>query len=118
MGSFNVACSISNISLQCGDEAVYIPLEVNEFPYGIGDGNHMLIYPHCFYSPVALPLIGEYDDYGRLDLVEDDNLKLVKEHFKIESNDDIFDFDVKVFTSGMFVHKKIMKTILVKRKIP
>ena len=106
MGSFNVACSVSNLSLNCGDEVVYIPLEINEYPNGIGDGNHTLIYQHCFYSPVTLPLFGTYDDYGRLDLVEDANLKLVKKHFNIESNDDIFG-DVKAFTSGMFVHRKV-----------
>ena len=107
MGSYNVACSVSNLSLNCGDPAVFIPLEVNEYPNSIGDGNHSLIYSHCFYSPVTLPLFGEYDDYGRLALTEDANLLLVKEHFKIENIDDIFDFKVEAFKSGMFVHRKV-----------
>lgn len=111
MGSFNVACSISNLSLNCGDPAVYIPLEVHEYPGGIGDGDHTLIYPHCFYSPVTLPLFGKYDDYGRLDLEEDDNLNLVIDFFKISDKDDIFNFKVKEFKSGMFIHRKIFDVL-------
>ncbi|MCK5017601.1 MAG: hypothetical protein KAS32_11085 [Candidatus Peribacteraceae bacterium] len=108
MGSFNVTCSVSNVSLDCGDPAVYIPLEVSKHPYKIGDSNHMLIYPYCFYSPITLPLFGEYDDYGRLAIEEDENSDLVKSKFDIQRWDEMFD---GMFPSGMFVHRDVFDAL-------
>ena len=50
MGSFNIVCSVSNISISSGDPIVFIPLEVAKYPYKVGDGNHTLISSHCFYA--------------------------------------------------------------------
>ena len=111
MGSFNVACSVSNISLGCGDPAVYIPLEVSKYPYKIGDTNNMLIYTHCFYSPMTLPLFGEYNDYGVLDIEEDENSKLVKEKFEIKDWDEMFS---EKTPSGMFIHRAVYDVLFSK----
>jgi len=76
MGSYNVACSVSNISIRSGDPVAFIPLEVAKYPYKIGDGNHTLIYSNCFYAPATLPIFGEYDDYGGVEnIIRDKNLQ-------------------------------------------
>lgn len=117
MGSFNVACSISSISIGCGDDVAYIPLEVSRYPYKIGDGNNFLIYPYCFYSPVTLPIFGSYDDYGGVeDIKRDANVELIEAYFD-EKTEDICGFrsgNVKPVCSGMFIHREIFDTLVKK----
>lgn len=59
MGCFNVVCSISNIPIHCGQDAVII--------YVAKDTG----YDHS-YQPISFPLFGEYDDYGELEEIEED----------------------------------------------
>lgn len=117
MGSFNVVCSISSISIDCGDDVVYIPLEVSKYPYKIGDGNSTLIYLYCFYSPVTLPVFGSYDDYGRIgDIKRDANIEVTEAHFdeKIEDVCGMYDREVRPVSSGMFIHREIFDTLVEK----
>ncbi|KKN06306.1 hypothetical protein LCGC14_1078610 [marine sediment metagenome] len=119
MGSFNVACSISNVSIGAGDPVAYIPLEKARYRYHIGDGNDMLIYTHCFYAPVTLPIFGEYDDYGRVENIEKNrNTEIIEEFFGIPI-DKVISIKEKgpavgTISSGMFVHRKIYD-IMVKK---
>ena len=109
MGSFNIVCSVSNISISSGDPIVFIPLEVAKYPYKVGDGNHTLISSHCFYAPVTMPIFGEYDDYGGIEnIIRDENLEIIEAYFKktFKSVDGVNNFG-KVVSSGMFVHRKI-----------
>ncbi len=106
MGSFNVACSVSRISIGCGDPVVYIPLATAEYHNKIGDGNNLLIYSHCQYQPVSMPIFGEYDDYGRVgNIRETEVTKRLEEFFKMNI-DDIIGIDLmpRPISSGMFVH--------------
>lgn len=124
MGSFNVACSVSNISICAGDPIAFIPLEVAKFPYKIGDGNHMLIYNHCFYAPATLPIFGTYDDYGGLENIENDtNLGIIEKYFGVsfdspryydKSNKGIRGIEnfKSPITSGMFIHREIFNTMI------
>lgn len=122
MGSFNVACSVSNISIGAGDPVAYIPLEVARYPYHIGDGNDMLIYTHCFYAPVTLPIFGEYDDYGGVENIEiNRNTEIVEEHFGIHIGK-VIDTKRKgpavgTISAGMFVHRKIYDVMVKKCSI-
>lgn len=117
MGSFNVACSVSSISIGYGDSIAYIPLEVSKHPDKIGDGNNSLIYSHCFYSPVTLPIFGTYDDYGRIeDIKRNTNVDVIETHFgeKIESVCNSQEHDVRPVSSGMFIHREIFDTLVEK----
>lgn len=78
MGSFNVACGISNISIGAGDKALIMPL-INQGVYDNTKGfnyNYLpipkanLIYTHCLFKPLALPIVGKYNDYGTLEDIE------------------------------------------------
>jgi len=109
MGSYNIACSISKVSIGGGTDIVYIPLEIAKYPYKIGDGNNTLIYPWCFYSPVILPIFGKYDDYGGIeDIIRDKNVEYIENYFETDIQSIInIDTKVKPISSGMFVHRKI-----------
>ena len=114
MGSFNVACSFSNISIDDGDPVVYFALEPYKYGNKIGDGNNTLIYPHCIYVPVTMPIFGLYDDYGRIGYIEKTKAVEITESF--------FDMDIKNIcslekmpkpcSSGMFVHRHIFDHFL------
>jgi hypothetical protein len=114
MGSFNVACSVSNISICSGDPVAFIPLEMAKYPYKIGDGNHMLIYSTCFYAPATMPMFGKYDDYGGVeDIIRDKNLGIIEKFFgktikRIRNASEIG----KPISSGMFVHKEIFDCMI------
>lgn len=114
MGSYNVACSISKISIGYGTNIVYIPLEVNRFSYEIGDGNNSLIHPWCFYSPVTLPIFGQYDDYGGIEnIIRDENVEYIENFFKckIEKISDV-ERQPSPIKSGMFIHREIYDAMI------
>lgn len=86
MGSFNVACSISNLSIDCGVETVYLPIfpsRYNKVDMGVGVQS-MLTYPYCYFSPLTFPIKGEYNDYGNVEeLQKDVNTEHIEEFFGI-----------------------------------
>ncbi len=109
MGSFDVACSVSRITINCGDPVAYFPLEVAKYPYEIEAHNNTLIYPWCYYIPLTLPIFGSYDDYGRIGYIKrDENVKTIERYFKCSIDDIADNCRVGKFSSiGMFVHKEI-----------
>lgn len=119
MGSFNVTCSISHISIGSGDPIVYIPLEESKFPTAkIGDNNLYLLYCHAFYSPACFPLKGEYDDYGGVEHIEkDEALQFAEDWYKLpidtiwETRDNIQGHP-KNITAGMFIHREVYEMLL------
>jgi len=89
MGCFNVCCSISNLSIDAGDKIVFIPLIPNNY-----EGENLvgtqsnLIYANCYFNPFSLPIIGQYDDYGSVELIEkNENTKVVGNMFNISIED-------------------------------
>lgn len=131
MGSFNVVCSISGLSIHCGDEVIYFPLEKTKYPsHIIGDSNNSLIYPWCIYSPITLPIYGDYGDYGTIDIDRKDpsclehvNFLENKTGYKIENIIEVCHYDndymkkpvcaredgldLKTVGSGMFILREI-----------
>jgi len=72
MGSWSVSCGISNIAITRGHNCVLLPLKKNK------GGEYRE------YQPATLPIFGEYNDYGGIEnIIEDDNTKLIEEHFGI-----------------------------------
>lgn len=122
MGSFNVACSISNISIDVGDPVVFIPLEVSDFPEKIGSRNIYLIYSRCFYFPAAFPIKGFYDDYGGIEHIEMDEAMLFNLNWynlnpsnpkEVNQLWDCREYDdIENITSGMFIHQEIYDLLI------
>ena len=74
MGSFSVYCGISNITISSGQECVLLPIKKIEFQESSD------FYQE--YLPLTLPIFGNYDDYGGIeDIIEDDNTRLIEQHF-------------------------------------
>jgi hypothetical protein len=90
MGCFNVAGTMSNLSIDSGDKVIFIPLVQNRYcedgmmPIGaetmfVGDNGASI-----FYSPFCLPIVGEYNDYGSVEnIVRDANVEYLEDYFGI-----------------------------------
>ena len=96
MGCFNVACSVSNLSIHSGDRVVFIPLipkhwNIRRYPrhkhHLVGTHSH-LTYPNCYFNPLTFPIKGEYDDYGSLENIYNDaNTKAIEKFFEMKIED-------------------------------
>ena len=74
MGSFNISCAVSHLSISSGDECVFIPLR----PVRWRVDKHRLGGFICsnngscaIYRPATFPIYGKYNDYGQLIDVEE-----------------------------------------------
>ncbi len=77
MGSWSVYCGISNISITAGNQCVLLPLKKNDTYEG-----------YLPYLPATLPIFGKYNDYGGIECIEEDeNTKLIEEHFGCKIQD-------------------------------
>lgn len=68
MGSFNVGCGISNLSINEGDEIGFVILGKNENKETHGQSYYN--YATDLYQAFLAPVYGKYDDYGNITDVE------------------------------------------------
>jgi len=101
MGCFNVACSISSLSISCGTPTYFIPLLKKyhkskrymkaNFPDGFGwfenDLSSSICYANDIFNPLCLPIKGIYNDYGGLEEIERDA--------SVESLEKFFGIDIE-----------------------
>ena len=107
MGSFNVACSVSRITICPGTPVAYVPLELYKYAYDPALANNTLIYPWCYYVPASLPIFGEYFDYGYIDEIKKDaGTKAVEKHFNCPI-EVVVGAQGQAPCPGMFVHRQI-----------
>ena len=90
MGSFNIAGTMSNLSISPGDKVVFIPLILTHPEYAnaaIVKGSTSLVSnsgASMFFCPRFLPIIGKYADYGSIDDIDyDENVQYIEEYFGI-----------------------------------
>jgi hypothetical protein len=102
MGSFNVACSASNLSINRGDKIVFIPLIINKF---ISSLENILTTKFMFnddlYQPFLLPIKGTYDDYGRLENIKKD--------INTEFISSLYGYTIEVIIKGICDGDKLIK---------
>ncbi|MCK4500933.1 hypothetical protein KAU11_10570 [Candidatus Babeliales bacterium] len=99
MGSYNPTCSVSGLTIEPGDKTVFIPLIEKSRYYGdereetrveievdsILTSNEGAL---SHYSPLLLPIMGVYDDYGSIAEIErDPNTEALEEMFKKDIQD-------------------------------
>ena len=86
MGSFNVACAISNLSMGYGTKCVFIPLIRHQYN-GLKKSVSQLISnegPCHFFYPFCLPIVGYYDDYGGIkDIEKSKTTEAIEKYFGI-----------------------------------
>jgi len=81
MGSFNVSCGVSMMSIDPGDQCAFIPLTKTKHSDDIRAGAYYVSNdgPIGRYHPIALPIFGEYNSYGTLEnIAEDCNTKAIE----------------------------------------
>lgn len=96
MGSYNVSCGISGISIRCGMRTkliLLLPHRYNSIIHGQKPGMVVLepTISHvsnegafAYYVPFCLPIEGEYDDYGSLkNIKKDTNVETLEKFFGI-----------------------------------
>ncbi len=112
MGSFDVACSVSRITINGGDPVAYMPLKLYKYAYDPEAKNNTLIYSWCYYEPVCLPIFGEYFDYGFINQIEKNaSTKAIEKHFDcpIET---VVGANGHLPCPGMFVHRDIYQIMV------
>lgn len=112
MGSFNVACSVSRITICPGMPVAYFPLKLYKYCYDPAAENNLLIYPWCYYEPVSLPIFGEYFDYGFIDSIEKNaSTKALEKHYKCPI-EVIVGAEGHSPLAGMFVHRDVYQCLV------
>lgn len=82
MGSFNLGCGISNLSINEGD-VVGLSIIVPSSNSRDESSKLLYFYTNDLYSIHLPPIYGEYDDYGGLDLIETSRTtELLEDTFK------------------------------------
>lgn len=90
MGSFNATCSLSDLTISCGDECLLFPLL--PATYDVDKRGYIRIEPssmyvsnegaYMFFAPMSFPIRGQYNDYGSIeDIIEDENTKAIENYF-------------------------------------
>jgi hypothetical protein len=104
MGSWSVYCGISKIAITSGQECVLLPLKP--------DNGHRT---YMKWLPAVMPIFGNYDDYGGIeDIVEDDNTKLIESYFGVSIEDFCYYFtrgpiDIEDTSKVMQKNKEVKK---------
>lgn len=124
MGSFNVTCGISGISME-KNKAVLVPLIQSRHPGDLYNGATISSWVEgnrccALFRPFAPPLFGTLDTYGRLEEIEEDvSTRALEKFYKIPIQDfaeviacgehtdaKINKVDVSSW-GGMYVHRQI-----------
>lgn len=129
MGSFNMACSLTGLSISCGDPAVIVICEAEKRyknklnTYQAGWAN---FEDSAWFPTVILPIFGTYEDYGELSFSLDNNphLKNLNTKYKIEdlltyvTRPDGLDSDSSIradFPEGLYavwIHGQVWKEVI------
>lgn len=113
MGCFSVACGVSRLSITAGDKCVLIPITAKkEFqpmteqelreaadnlltddlykrnPHAKHETTHLFVNNDELWEPCLLPIRGEYDDYGSIEEIEEDeNTRAIERYYGVSIND-------------------------------
>lgn len=108
MGSFDVACSVSHVTINEGDPVAYFLLE--KTGYGESDfNNRFLMYPNCYWEPICLPIMGEYADYGKVNIIHNEHTEFIEKHFKKPIDEMVNESPTEENSNeaSMFVHREV-----------
>lgn len=107
MGSYNISCFVSRITIGPQDPIYMIPLLKN--PH-FANHNYNMIEQHDMYLPATLPIEGVYADYGNIEPIKSQHTNHLESHFQKEI-DTIQDLEAGLFDSACYVHKDIFDAV-------
>lgn len=91
MGHFSYSCKLTGLPITGGTPVALFPMMMRDRLYDNSEeqlrkfGKSSLVSndgPRLRFIPCAFPIFGKYDEYGGLrDIVEDDNTRVLEEHF-------------------------------------
>lgn len=91
MGCFSYTCQLSGLPITSGNKAVIVPIIPKDDWYDNSEksvrkfGQSCFVSndgPNVFFDELFFPIFGEYNDYGSIEnIVEDDNTKVLEEFF-------------------------------------
>lgn len=92
MGSWNGTCGVSKMSIRYGDRVKLILLKPTEHYRNISTGSGFCNVSDM-YTPICLPITGEYNDYGCIENIEDrpELFDLIIKALRITDKNDIED---------------------------
>mgnify|MGYP001113311738 CR=1 FL=1 len=104
MGSANVACSISSLSMKEDTEVMFFPLLPAGFECGLPptvEPSTFVLYSDSYFQPFCLPIKGTYNDYkGIKDVEYDENVVALETYFEMPILEIISSIGSDVFTSA------------------
>ena len=77
MGCWNGTCGITQMPIRAGERVALIFLLENKYADHGGSG---FCYSNNQYSPITMPIFGEYNDYGAIEEISRRNKKVVFDH--------------------------------------
>lgn len=77
MGCWNGTCGITQMPIVAGERVALIFLLENKYSDHGGSG---FCYSNNQYSPITMPIFGEYNDYGAIDKIDKKNRDIVFNH--------------------------------------
>lgn len=84
MGSFNISCAVSHLTISPGDKCVFIPLRPIKYRADRDRQGGFIVTNNgacAVYRPATMPIYGTYDDYGNLrDIEENVTTEALKEY--------------------------------------
>ena len=126
MGSFNIACGLSHLTISSGDPLVFVPLEPSWGSQFLESDRYSASYivsndgAYSRWQPITIPIFGTYDDYGRLENVrEDSNTVAIENYFGMPINEFLGVFfgegkpndKFPAKFAGMFIHGEIYERL-------
>ena len=93
MGHFSMTCGLSGLPITGSTPAILILMKGSsmlQYAKGSEYGETNLISnegPRLIYVPFAYPIKGRYDDYGGIEVEEDDNTKVLEDYFGLPIQD-------------------------------
>ncbi len=114
MGSWNVSCMVTGLSIGPCDKVAFIPLKAQKEKQLLAKGEVLygLFYPTEYFAPATYPIFGTYDDYGGVEDIErDENVLYLEKKFNMKI-ENILSMDSRLFDGGVFILREIYDFII------
>lgn len=126
MGSWNGTCGISKMPIRYGDRVKLVLLKPTEYYKSVSTGSGFC-NPADMYTPLCLPITGEYNDYGCIEDIDEqpELFDLIIKALRIPDRNDIEDIiagisnDELVDVSYMLIHESVYNLMVdINKELP